>query len=863
MTEIKSSSEYFTVGGSLKANASSYVKRAADSELIESLLAGKFCYVLNSRQTGKSSLLTRTKYELEKKENFICIAIDLNQIGISGVSIKQWYYSLMYKLRDNLELDVDLENWEQERPNLSPGQYLVEFFEKIVLTQRQENIFIFIDEIDTVLGLKFSIDDFFALLRSFYNERTYKPIYNRLSFALFGVATPYDFIQDARRTPFNIGQAINLKGFQVEEIHPLINGLKSKAENPEAVIQEILFWTQGQPFLTQKICDRVLTSQEYITEEREKQYIRDLVSSSIIKDWETQDEPEHLRTIRDRVLYQKDFNDPDVLDRLALYQKILQDDEVKSEDSPVAMSLRLSGLVIEKNKKLKVYNPIYKKIFNQNWVIQQLSKHERPHAEQLTRHLESKNKDFPYLLYGKLWEEFDSWEKGKTISRMERDLSYESKLSHEKIYRYLDNIKPKETIINTVFYWTSGQKFLTETIAKTIAHSVLKALNQDYEQQTIDNIIQECIYKTDEQNIHNHFQTIEKYFLVNPGDSLLTAYEKILKNQEIEAEENEEYQKLQEIGLVVKKLRNLVIANRVYKEYFDLNWIEKIRLYGNKLHKWLSSDRQDNSLLLVAQELHDAIEWSKHKLLKSEDCQFFIVSQVWNSKGRQMNWHPQDEAGIKILLDFVAEIQESQKMNSPISLVTPILSWTDCEPNLTRIICQHIRNSDEIPIDNEEQFVNQIVETRILENWDAQEGAEHLKQLQELILSDENAIRLLKLYKQVIQNNTLGDNTYDLQETLLKLGLLRKDNERLKLGNRIYEKVFDLNWIETMLNTLKPYTKQLNNWLESNCQDDDRLLQGKDWKKAEEWAKNQKLSPEENLFLIKSVLLNQRREKNV
>lgn len=54
----------YQVGGSLRSDDPNYVIRQADEKLYASLKAGDFCYVLNSRQMGKSSLLQRTSYRL-------------------------------------------------------------------------------------------------------------------------------------------------------------------------------------------------------------------------------------------------------------------------------------------------------------------------------------------------------------------------------------------------------------------------------------------------------------------------------------------------------------------------------------------------------------------------------------------------------------------------------------------------------------------------------------------------------------------------------------------------------------------------------------------------------------------------------
>jgi hypothetical protein len=67
---------YYQVGGSLTNNAPNYVKRQADDDFYNGLKAGEFCYVLNSRQMGKSSLQVRTIQRL-RSDGIACAAIDI------------------------------------------------------------------------------------------------------------------------------------------------------------------------------------------------------------------------------------------------------------------------------------------------------------------------------------------------------------------------------------------------------------------------------------------------------------------------------------------------------------------------------------------------------------------------------------------------------------------------------------------------------------------------------------------------------------------------------------------------------------------------------------------------------------------
>jgi hypothetical protein len=89
----------------------------------------------------------------------------------------------------------------------------------------------------------------------------------------------------------------------------------------------------------------------------------------VLENWETQDEPEHLKTIRDRIL--KTEHDPRNL--LNLYQQILQQSDFRAANHPDIEELLLSGLVIQQQDILQVRNRIYERIFNADWVQKALN----------------------------------------------------------------------------------------------------------------------------------------------------------------------------------------------------------------------------------------------------------------------------------------------------------------------------------------------------------------------------------------------------------------------------------------------------------------------------------------------------------
>jgi hypothetical protein len=200
---------------------------------------------------GKSSLMVRTACRLNQAGVRTAI-IDLTKIG-TDIQAEQWYLGLLTSLKSQLKLKMNLRQWWQQRSGTGPVQRFTDFLRDVALVEVKDPIVIFIDEIDTTFKLDFS-DDFFAAIRALYNARATDSAYHRLTFVLLGVAMPSDLIKDRQRTPFNIGEAIDLGEFSRRDARVLERGIEAVYPGRGcAIFDTVYYWTNCHPYLTQNL----------------------------------------------------------------------------------------------------------------------------------------------------------------------------------------------------------------------------------------------------------------------------------------------------------------------------------------------------------------------------------------------------------------------------------------------------------------------------------------------------------------------------------------------------------------------------------------------------------------------------------
>ncbi|MBD2447892.1 AAA-like domain-containing protein [Nostoc sp. FACHB-152] len=380
MDRANQGSFYQIEAGTLPLNAPTYVERKADEKLRQFACStqtiNRVCYILAARQMGKSSLMVRMTKHLANC-GAVGVKIYLQQLGNVESEKALWFNLLrlicqQVVLREG-NLVSNLDAFWDKNPGIQPTVQFEEFLIQEVLSKiDKKKLIIFIDEIQTLTDWNLQ-NSFIGFLKNLSENRDQVPL-QRLNFVLIGVAKPSDLIT-SNSYSFNLGDYIELGGLLKKDCQPLLQGLNKVTREPDKVLELLLDWTGGQPFLTQVLCHLIATEAQIPNNYNLKDYVERVVTDKITNDWKLQDRQSHLQEIENWFIRVTDSYKHEKLKAIRLYKKILNQDIVHfNERDTVQWDLLISGLVTKNNGYLKVTNRIYERVFNLNWIHNQEKK---------------------------------------------------------------------------------------------------------------------------------------------------------------------------------------------------------------------------------------------------------------------------------------------------------------------------------------------------------------------------------------------------------------------------------------------------------------------------------------------------------
>lgn len=361
--------EFFSVGMPLHAVRAGYIRRRADEQLYDAVVSGRYAHVVAPDRSGKSSLIAATSARLDSNGFKIAI-LDLEQIGDrdGGNDSGRWYYSVAYRLLRQLRIRYDLQSWWQDKSILGNRQRLFEFYSEVILQHIAEPIVVFVDEIQCIENLSYA-NDLLTSIRTAHNARTTDPDFSRLTFVLLGECDPVSLLSEAELSPFNVTQQVLLDDFTREDLDLFSTELNLDPDSARVALDRVYFWTNGQPYLSQKLARAI--ARDTVADDIED-WVDRLTAIQLVGRAALHSEP-HMSHIHRAIVNDKKRREP----LLNLYGKIRKGIDVPA-DLGSALQRRLMAvglLVIDEESNVSVRNRAYAAVFTARWANENLPTH--------------------------------------------------------------------------------------------------------------------------------------------------------------------------------------------------------------------------------------------------------------------------------------------------------------------------------------------------------------------------------------------------------------------------------------------------------------------------------------------------------
>lgn len=488
-----------------------------------------------------------------------------------------------------------------------------------------------------------------------------------------------------------------------------------KASNPQMIVKKILELVKPQYFkCVEIICNLIRKSNDYINEGREEQKITNLVEN-FAQNWQESDDSQHLQEIKNKII-----DSQRSLSLLSLYQQIINQDihldGTTSNDLEYLIDL---GLVVREDNVLRVSNIVYEKVFNLNFIEQELNSH----VDKLVS---------------------EKWTFTLDLREMQKEQIINLiTLNIPQLVKKANNL---ETLISLILTSSKPDIALLELLLKLFAETEDKNFTSDNDQENLKSLIRPYLidnWETKSNSLSVYFQGIKQKLITNNNCDafwLLVTYRYVLQGKDTPFNADQETQELLNLKLVLTNQANkLTVSNEIYyKVIFNENWVGKQLVQipkpqsQNILALLDSNDFEGDITILKSKFPHnfktiieEILSWThEHQSLTKKIVEFVGSLEVESENAK--DWFEKNIIYSPNLGTYVNENDFKILIRSRVAKLEGVKEINQINLSLVKLATKFRQN----PL---------IIAEAVLEHTDGE--PESIKNLVDLILPDDSIIR--------------------------------------------------------------------------------------------------------------------------
>ncbi|HEY9640762.1 MAG TPA: AAA-like domain-containing protein [Coleofasciculaceae cyanobacterium] len=236
--------------GQVRLDSAFYVERTPfEAQCYKEILQpGALIRIKAPRQMGKTSLMSRVLYQA-REQGYRTVALSFQHADVSVFSnlnqLLQWFCG---KVARKLRLPHQIDQYWTETYGSKDNCTM--YFEDCLLTEVDRPLVLGLDEVDRIFQYPNIADDFFGLLRAWYEEAGYggsdSTLWEKLRLVVVHSTEVYIPL-DVNQSPFNVGLPIELSEFNPEQVFDLTqrHGLVWQM----AQVDQLMSIVGGHPYL--------------------------------------------------------------------------------------------------------------------------------------------------------------------------------------------------------------------------------------------------------------------------------------------------------------------------------------------------------------------------------------------------------------------------------------------------------------------------------------------------------------------------------------------------------------------------------------------------------------------------------------